>query len=635
MKRGEGLITPEVAIGRTDAEDSPGSAVDVASVFRDHQLGLLRVAYLLCGDHDVAQDLVSEAFAKSYRHLERGRVNDPYAYLRRAVVNAWKRQIGLRVRARRARPSGASHTPEFDKGTVERDRVLRSLDDLSTRQRAVVVLRYLDDFSEADTAAALRMSRGSVKSHTHRAEEAAHEPFGGSMNNRDEQTLRDLLEAATEHVEAHDDLWPTVEQRARQDNRRTVMLQVASVVVLLGASVGGWLMWESRTGGSETVVAAPDSSPPAPAGTDPAPLENARWQSMPDAPIGSRFQHLALDMDGDVLVWGGYQPDGEPAPGGAIYDTAAETWRTIDDGPFPQAGPAIGVWTGSEAIVLQGDPLGPPAAAAFNPAEGTWRELTSPPGGTSANAVGEVVWTGANVVLVADGAAGSGTWIYDPATDSWATGATPASIPDFPSVSWTGTEVIFVDRWAGSDDPAQVSGAVEGVAAERSVTILAYNPTSDTWRELPRGPMESRSRLTAVWTGSRLVVIGFGETGKSASAGLLDPARNSWTEAAPPPNDLLENVDGVFAGVRYPPVWDGTEVVLFGGKDGSTPVSFNPANDSWRVGTGRADTPVAEVPAVWSAGRLVQPLGGYTYRDDALILCCDAGPAGGFVYGPS
>ncbi|HEU5150794.1 MAG TPA: SigE family RNA polymerase sigma factor [Iamia sp.] len=143
---------------------------DLATLFARHHQRLLRIAFLLCGDDRVAEDLVADAFAKAYRHLARGRVADPGAYLRRAVVNGWKRQLGRRIRdrerARRLRGDGA---PAFEDASVERDRVLAALAGLPVRQRAVVVLRFLDDLSEADTAAALGISPGAVKTHAHRA----------------------------------------------------------------------------------------------------------------------------------------------------------------------------------------------------------------------------------------------------------------------------------------------------------------------------------------------------------------------------------------------------------------------------------------------------------------------------------
>jgi RNA polymerase sigma-70 factor (sigma-E family) len=146
------------------------AAPDLATLFAQHHQRLLRIAFLLSGDDRVAEDLVADAFAKAYRHLARGRVTDPGAYLRRAVVNGWKRQVGRRIRDReRARHLRVGWDPAFEDAAAERDRVLAALATLPPRQRAVVVLRFLDDLSEAATADALGISPGAVKSHSHRA----------------------------------------------------------------------------------------------------------------------------------------------------------------------------------------------------------------------------------------------------------------------------------------------------------------------------------------------------------------------------------------------------------------------------------------------------------------------------------
>lgn len=145
---------------------------DLAELYAEHHARLLRVAFLLSGDDRLAEDLVADAFAKAYRHLARGRVDDPGAYLRRAVVNGWKRQVGRRIRDREratALPVAVGAGAGFDDAAVERDRVLAALATLSSRQRAVVVLRFLDDRSEAETASILGISPGSVKTHCHRA----------------------------------------------------------------------------------------------------------------------------------------------------------------------------------------------------------------------------------------------------------------------------------------------------------------------------------------------------------------------------------------------------------------------------------------------------------------------------------
>ncbi|GAA2363872.1 hypothetical protein GCM10010432_20130 [Catellatospora methionotrophica] len=128
---------------------------------------LLRTAYLLTGSTHAAEDLVQSALLKAYRRWDR--VDEPMPYLRRALVNqrtsVWRR-IGSRelltgVLPERGRADGsAAH--------AERDELMAALATLPVRMRAVLVLRYWEDMSEADTAAALGCSAGSVKSQASR-----------------------------------------------------------------------------------------------------------------------------------------------------------------------------------------------------------------------------------------------------------------------------------------------------------------------------------------------------------------------------------------------------------------------------------------------------------------------------------
>jgi len=167
-------LSPPLAARRAGepppTEVQPRMGPDLAALFEEHHRRLLRVAYLLSGDDRIAEDLVADAFAKAYRHLARGRVDDPGSYLRRAVVNGWKRQLGRRIRDReRVRHLRVAWDPAFEDGSVERDRILAALATLPARQRSVVVLRFLDDLSEAETASTLGISPGAVKTHSHRA----------------------------------------------------------------------------------------------------------------------------------------------------------------------------------------------------------------------------------------------------------------------------------------------------------------------------------------------------------------------------------------------------------------------------------------------------------------------------------
>jgi RNA polymerase sigma-70 factor (sigma-E family) len=145
---------------------------EYGTVYRAHLEPLLRFAWLLCGERHLAEDVVAEAFARVFSHWRRGRVAEPYAYLRRAVINevtSRGRRRVLEVREERRRSANGRVGQRFDELVVERDVVVQALLRLPLRQRAVLVLRFYDDLSEGDVADLLGLSVGTVKSHTARS----------------------------------------------------------------------------------------------------------------------------------------------------------------------------------------------------------------------------------------------------------------------------------------------------------------------------------------------------------------------------------------------------------------------------------------------------------------------------------
>lgn len=132
---------------------------------------LVRTAYLLCGDRGHAEDLAQTALLRTARRWRAAR-RDPDAYARRVVVNLAKD----RWRGLARRPAEAALTAEHQDlpvpvvdGIADRDELLRAVRALPTGQRTVLVLRFFDDLSVADTAAAIGCSTGTVKSQTARA----------------------------------------------------------------------------------------------------------------------------------------------------------------------------------------------------------------------------------------------------------------------------------------------------------------------------------------------------------------------------------------------------------------------------------------------------------------------------------
>jgi RNA polymerase sigma-70 factor (sigma-E family) len=132
---------------------------------------LLRVALLLSGDPNLAEDLVQTTFERTYRAWDRARRTDPRAYARKVLVNLridrWR---GLRREVLTSPDTLPHHPTPGPADTVDgRNEVLRALAALPLAQRRVVVLRHLLDLTESQTASELAISVGTVKSHNARA----------------------------------------------------------------------------------------------------------------------------------------------------------------------------------------------------------------------------------------------------------------------------------------------------------------------------------------------------------------------------------------------------------------------------------------------------------------------------------
>ena len=152
---------------RNDARDH-----DFAAYLAARQASLLRTAYLLTGNRHDAEDLTQAAFAKLY--LSWDKVRDQGAidgYVRRILVNEnnslWRRGWKKREYATGDLPDDDHVTDEYDEG--QRAAVWDVVQTLPRKARAVVVLRYYEEMSEAETAAVLGISVGTVKSQTSRA----------------------------------------------------------------------------------------------------------------------------------------------------------------------------------------------------------------------------------------------------------------------------------------------------------------------------------------------------------------------------------------------------------------------------------------------------------------------------------
>jgi RNA polymerase sigma-70 factor (sigma-E family) len=132
---------------------------------------LVRTAYLLCGDPHEAHDLVQVTLMRVHRRWRAiERADLPEAYARRVLVNLaasfWRRRLRAPLVALTA--VGEPSEPDPTAAFADREELWAAVMALPPRTRAVLVLRYFEELSEAETAAALQCSLGSVKSQASR-----------------------------------------------------------------------------------------------------------------------------------------------------------------------------------------------------------------------------------------------------------------------------------------------------------------------------------------------------------------------------------------------------------------------------------------------------------------------------------
>lgn len=145
---------------------------DFAAFVAAQSAQLVHFARLLCGDLHTAQDLVQSALEKVFKVWRKREIEHPLAYTRRAVLNQYL--SGGRVRSAErpvADPSvhNVPAVPDHARGLVDRDALRNALAGLTPRERAVIVLRYQQDLTEAVTAEQLGIRVGTVKSTASRA----------------------------------------------------------------------------------------------------------------------------------------------------------------------------------------------------------------------------------------------------------------------------------------------------------------------------------------------------------------------------------------------------------------------------------------------------------------------------------
>jgi RNA polymerase sigma-70 factor (sigma-E family) len=157
----------------TRAPEAPQAAAErhVTALYQAHALTLARLALLMLGDGDAAQDVVQDAFFGLYRRWDKLASADAApAYLRASVLNGCRTALKRRSRpALHAAEEPLESAEETIVHTEEQRAVLAAVRRLPARRREALVLRYYLDMTEDQAAQVMGVSRGTVKSATSRA----------------------------------------------------------------------------------------------------------------------------------------------------------------------------------------------------------------------------------------------------------------------------------------------------------------------------------------------------------------------------------------------------------------------------------------------------------------------------------
>jgi hypothetical protein len=326
----------------------------------------------------------------------------------------------------------------------------------------------------------------------------------------------------------------------------------------------------------------------------------------------SRSYHTAVWTGAEMIVWGGSHGGGVPNVGGR-YDPSNDSWSTTSTGAGVPAGRYFhsAVWTGTEMIVWGGYAGGySNTGGRYNPVTDSWTPTSIGASVPLGRYLQTAVWTGAEMIVW------GGTYNdgidhylntggrYNPKTDSWTATSTLAAAPEVrrnQAEVWTGAELIVWGGLVGSGTHLNTGGR--------------YNPATDSWTPTSLGANvpAARSRHTAVWTGTEMIVWGgYNAGGGLNTGGRYDPSTDSWITTA-----LGANVPA--ARSDHTTVWTGTEMIVWGGNTlaaDNTGGRYNPATDSWAATSMGANVPSARYyhRAVWTGTEMIV-WGGFNVAD--------------------
>jgi N-acetylneuraminic acid mutarotase len=252
-------------------------------------------------------------------------------------------------------------------------------------------------------------------------------------------------------------------------------------------------------------------------------------------------------------------------------------------------------------LIWGGGHSGSGAGERYDPLTDSWSLMSTVGDPTSSTDDVTAVWTGHYMVVWGGGDCPVGCYLaggrYDPVSDAWLPISTSGSPGGrvYHSAVWTGTRMIV---WGGN----------QGAGLDHLNSGGVYNPEADVWMTTSTvGAPAGRAGHAAVWTGSRMLVWGgLGVSAPLNSGGRYDPATNTWAAMSivDAPSPRYHDYTNLTA------IWTGSRMVVWGGTNGSslfgTGGRYNPVADTWSpTSIAGAPEPRQDHTAIWTGNKMI------------------------------